>query len=108
MKSRNLKVLLSLVFVLASALSAPTYCAPKEKQLTWATWAIAEEALKPTYMAMITTFMKDHPDVKIKPVTYPYAQYLDQLIISAASGNAPDIAHIKSEWLPRPRILLRY
>jgi multiple sugar transport system substrate-binding protein len=101
MKNRNFRVLLSLVFVLALFLPTLAYCSPKEKQLTWASWTIAEEALKPIYMSMLTTFMDKHPNVKIKPVTYPYAQYLDQLIISAASGNAPDIAHIKAEWLPQ-------
>lgn len=74
---------------------------PEEvKELTWATWAISEEALKPTYMSMIETFMEKHTDVKIEAVTYPYAQYKDQLVISAAAGNAPNMAHIKSEWMP--------
>lgn len=69
--------------------------------LTWATWALAEEALAPTYQAMVDTYMEEHPEVTIENVTYPYAQYLDQLIISASGGNAPDIAHIKQEWLPQ-------
>jgi multiple sugar transport system substrate-binding protein len=101
MKNRNCKVWLSLVFVLALLLPTLAYCAPKEKQLTWATWAVAEEALRPTYMSMVNTFMDAHPNVKIKVVSYPYSQYLDQLIISAAAGNAPDFAHIKAEWLPQ-------
>ena len=101
MKKKQGRLLLGLVFILVLLVPAMGNCEPKEKQLTWATWAIAEEALKPTYMSMITTFMAEHPDVKITPVAYPYAQYLDQLIISAASGNAPNIAHIKSEWLPQ-------
>jgi multiple sugar transport system substrate-binding protein len=92
--------MLSLVFI--SVLSLPTlaYCGPKEKQLTFSSWFFAEERLKPTFMALLTTFKKKHPNVKFKPVAYPHAQYLSQLIILAASGAAPDVMHIKAEWLP--------
>lgn len=70
------------------------------KEISWATWAVSEEALKPIYMSMVETYMEDHQDVTVNVVTYPYAQYKDQLIISAAASNAPDIAHIKKEWMP--------
>lgn len=109
---RILSLILSAIIVLSFAAcgssssttqqqnSQTTTKAAEQKNLTWATWAISEEALKPTYMSMITTFMDKNPDVKIEAVSYPYAQYKDQLIISATAGNAPDIAHIKSEWMP--------
>lgn len=72
----------------------------EKKTFVWATWAITEEALRPTYMAMAETFMEKNSDVHIDTLSYPYAQYNDQLIISAAAKNAPDIAHVKAEWLP--------
>lgn len=75
--------------------------AEEKTTLKWATWALAEEALAPTYQAMVDTYMEKNPNVEIENVTYPYGQYLDQLIISASGGNAPDIAHIKQEWLPQ-------
>ncbi len=74
--------------------------AEEKKKVTWATWAVSEEALKPTYMSMVETYMANHPDVEIEVVTWPYAQYKDQLIIAAAAGNAPDVCHVKAEWIP--------
>ena len=68
--------------------------------VTWASWALAEESLKPIYMSMIEEFMRQNPDIKVETVAYPYAQYKDQIIISAAAGNAPDVVHIKEEWVP--------
>jgi ABC-type glycerol-3-phosphate transport system substrate-binding protein len=99
-KNWNFKVVLSLVFILVLFLPKLTYCRHKEKQLTFSSWIFAEERLQPTFMALLTTFRENHPQVKIKPVSYPHAQYLSQLIISAASGNAPNVMHIKAEWLP--------
>lgn len=72
----------------------------EKKKFTWASWTFSEEALKPTYMAMAENFMKANPDVEIETITYPYAQYKDQVIISAAASNAPDVAHVKAEWIP--------
>jgi ABC-type glycerol-3-phosphate transport system substrate-binding protein len=100
MKNRHCKVMLSLMFISVLFLPALTYCRPKEKELTFSSWVFAEERLKPTFMALLNTFRENHPRVKIKPVSYPHAQYLSQLIILAASGNAPDVMHIKAEWLP--------
>jgi multiple sugar transport system substrate-binding protein len=67
---------------------------------SWATWCLSEESLEPTYDAMAKTFISKNPNVQIEYVTYPYANYKDQLIISAAAENSPDISHIKAEWLP--------
>lgn len=84
----------------SSAPSEPEAGTGEPKEISWATWAVSEEALKPTYMSMVETYMEQHQEVTVKVVTYPYAQYKDQLIISAAASNAPDIAHIKKEWMP--------
>jgi len=67
--------------------------------ITWASWALAEEALKPIYMSMVNSFMEENPNILVETVAYPYAQYKDQLIISASADNAPDVAHIKEEWV---------
>jgi len=85
----------------AATTAAQTTAASNEKKtFSWATWALSEESLKPTYMAMAQTFMDANPNVTIETVAYPYAQYKDQLVISAAASNAPDIAHVKAEWVP--------
>ncbi len=83
----------------SAAPSEPAASAGEPKEISWATWTVSEEALKPIYMSMVETYMEQHPEVTINVVTYPYAQYKDQLIISAAASNAPDIAHIKKEWM---------
>ncbi len=69
--------------------------------IQWASWVFAEESQQPTYMAMVDSFVAENPDITVELSAQPYAQYLDQLLISAAGGNAPDVAHIKAEWLPQ-------
>lgn len=98
-KIRFVALLLSVVMLMTVAMIG-TAAAEEKNKITWATWCVSEEALKPTYMAIANTYMEQHPDVEIEVVTWPYAQYKDQLIISAAADNAPDIAHVKKEWLP--------
>lgn len=70
--------------------------------LTWASWALAEESLYPTYSAMAQTFMDKNENITIQmDGSQAYSTYLDQLIVSAIGGTAPNIAHIKAEWLPQ-------
>ena len=78
--------------------------APASKPVTlkWASWALAEEKLYPTYAAMANTFMEANKDITIEmDGSQAYSTYLDQLIVSAAGGTAPNVAHIKAEWLPQ-------
>lgn len=78
--------------------------APASKPVTlkWASWALAEEKLYPTYAAMANTFMDANKDIKIEmDGSQAYSTYLDQLIVSAIGGTAPNVAHIKAEWLPQ-------
>lgn len=78
--------------------AAPAETEEEIIEITWATWALAEESLYDIYMSMIESFMEAHPNVKINTLTYPYSQYKDQLMIAAAGGNAPTFAHIKADW----------
>lgn len=72
------------------------------RHLKWASWALAEEKLYPTYAAMANTFMDANKDIKIEmDGSQAYSTYLDQLIVSAIGGTAPNVAHIKAEWLPQ-------
>lgn len=101
MRKRVIISLLLLVVLLGTLVGGGKSEVKQEEKtkITWASWALAEEALRPTYMAMAEAFMRENPDIEIETVAYPYAQYKDQLIISAAAGNAPDLAHIKEEWV---------
>ncbi len=69
--------------------------------LKWASWVFAEEAQLPTYKAMSDNYMSKNSNVTVELDSNPYAQYLDQLLIAAAAGSTPDVAHIKAEWLPQ-------
>ncbi len=76
--------------------------ATKPVTLKWASWALAEEKLYPTYAAMANTFMEANKDITIEmDGSQAYSTYLDQLIVSAIGGTAPNVAHIKAEWLPQ-------
>ena len=76
--------------------------ASKPVTLKWASWALAEEKLYPTYAAMANTFMEANKDITIEmDGSQAYSTYLDQLIVYAIGGTAPDVAHIKAEWLPQ-------
>lgn len=69
---------------------------------TFASWALAEETLEPIYASTATTFMDQNPNVTIElDGSQAYSTYLDQLLVSAISGTAPNVAHIKEEWLPQ-------
>lgn len=72
----------------------------QNRKFSWATWALSEEAIKSIYLSMATTFMDANPGVTIETVSFPYVQYKDQLVIAAAANNAPNIAHVKTEWIP--------
>lgn len=67
--------------------------------ITWGTWCMSEESLAPTYQKMLDVFMERNPDIKIECVTYPYANYKDQMVIAAVANNAPDVMHIKADWM---------
>ena len=76
--------------------------ATKPVTLKWASWALAEEKLYPTYAAMANTFMEANKDITIEmDGSQAYSTYLDQLIVSAIGGTAPNVAHIKAVWLPQ-------
>ena len=76
--------------------------APAEPvRFTFASWAFSEEALLPSYSGAVNAYVESRDQMSVEFVTYPYAQYLEQLIVSAAANNAPEFAHIKDEWIPQ-------
>lgn len=81
----------------ATTAAAATSGAPVE--LTWANWAGSEDATKQAVAEMIKGFEAKYPNVKVKSVPYPFNQMKDQLLISAAGGNAPDIAQVHVTWV---------
>jgi ABC-type glycerol-3-phosphate transport system substrate-binding protein len=104
-------VLLFMVFLLA--FSALIYAkggsqsvgtggeAKKPVKLVWADWALAEDVLRPIYQSCVDAFNAKNPDVQVELFYLPYANYLDQLLIAGAAGNAPDVIRVKNEWIPQ-------
>ena len=75
--------------------------AEDKTEISYTSWALAEESLVPIYGGAVEAFMADNPDVVVDySRTNPYADYLTQLKKDAGARTAPYVAHIKAEWLP--------
>jgi len=48
---------------------------------------------------MIQNFETQNPDIKVKPVTLPYAEVRDQLMIQAAGKTLPDVVGVDPQWM---------
>ena len=102
-RKQNMKKIVALLLAVMMIASLSAVAVAEEKTtISWTSWALAEEKLLPVYGGSADAFMADNPDVVVDySQTNPYAQYLDQLLVAATAGNAPDVAHIKAEWLPQ-------
>lgn len=69
--------------------------------IVWGDWMLSEDAYAPIYQAMVDSYTSTHPENTVETYYTPYSAYLDQLLVAAAAGNAPDVVHIKAEWLPQ-------
>ena len=93
---------LSLILAMLMLVSCCSFAVADEPvEISYTSWALAEEHLVPIYGGSCDAFMEDNPDIKVDySQTNPYADYLSQLKIAAANDKAPYVAHIKAEWLP--------
>ncbi|MDR0656700.1 MAG: sugar ABC transporter substrate-binding protein [Treponema sp.] len=73
----------------------------KRIKIVYGDWALAEDVLQPIYQKCIDSFTSKNPDIDIETFSMPYANYLDQLLIAGAVGNAPDAIRAKNEWVPQ-------
>lgn len=73
----------------------------EEVSIVWGDWMLSEDAYVGIYGAMVDNFDDAYDNITVETYTQPYSSYLDQLLIAAAAGNGPDVAHIKAEWLPQ-------
>ncbi|BER93439.1 MAG: multiple sugar transport system substrate-binding protein [Candidatus Atribacteria bacterium] len=48
---------------------------------------------------MIKDFELQNPNIKVKPVTLPYAEVRDQLLIQAAGKTLPDVVGVDPQWM---------
>ncbi len=67
--------------------------------LTFSTWTITEETFGSPIQVMLGKFQEANPNVDIKILGVPFAQYKDQLVIAATGGNPPDVIHGNSQTM---------
>ena len=48
---------------------------------------------------IVKNFEIANPDIKVKPVTLPYAEVRDQLLIQAAGKTLPDVVGVDPQWM---------
>ncbi|TWF58573.1 extracellular solute-binding protein [Neorhizobium alkalisoli] len=50
---------------------------------------------------LITNFQKANPDITVKQVTFPYADYQTRVIAANMAGNGPDVMQLFYGWLDK-------
>ena len=63
----------------------------------WQFWTDPE--IKPTIQAMVRDFEKQNPDIKVKLTDLTWANGHEKLAIAFASGSAPDVVELGSDWI---------
>ncbi|MBN1212757.1 MAG: extracellular solute-binding protein [candidate division Zixibacteria bacterium] len=63
----------------------------------WQFWT--DPGIKPTINAMVEDFEKANPDIKVKVTDLTWANGHEKLVMAFASGTAPDVVELGSDWL---------
>jgi len=74
--------------------------AAKPVEITFANWISVEDGTKEAYNQLIADFEKSHPNIKIKSIGIPFAQFKDQVLVGSAGGNPPDVAMSNQNFTP--------
>ncbi|WP_284645166.1 ABC transporter substrate-binding protein [Paenibacillus silviterrae] len=72
----------------------------KPVEITFANWISVEDGTKEAYNQLIADFEKKHPNIKVKSIGIPFAQFKDQVLVSSAGGNPPDVAMSNQNFTP--------
>lgn len=67
--------------------------------ITFGSWVFPEDSVNYIYQEILDNFMAKYPWITVDIYTNSYADYLEQLVVAAAAGTGPDVAHIKNTWL---------
>ncbi len=68
------------------------------KDTTFTSWSLNEAASKDIIQSFITAYEQKN-GAKIKTASYPYNEYLNQLVLQARGGNAVGAAQLDVAWL---------
>lgn len=82
-----------------AAPSAEPAAEHKPVTITFGSWVFPEDSVNYIYQEILDNFMAKYPWITVDIYTNSYADYLEQLVVAAAAGTGPDVAHIKNTWL---------
>lgn len=82
----------------AATQAAPTAAPAAAKEFTFTSWSLNEAASKDVLTGFISNYEKKSGS-KSKTPTYPYNEYLNQLLLQARGGNAIGAAQLDVAWL---------
>lgn len=63
-------------------------------------WQYKFDARVKTVDALITKFEKQNPDINVKQVTFPYAQYRTKIAAAMSANQGPDVLQLYYGWVP--------
>lgn len=66
--------------------------------VTFANWAITEDATRPGIEKMISHFEEQHPDIDIESRGIPYSDIATQVLRQAQAGNPPCVAELQGNY----------
>lgn len=71
---------------------------PGKATITFANWAITEDATRPGIVEMISHFEEQHPDIEIESRGIPYSDIATQVLRQAQAGNPPCVAELQGNY----------
>ncbi|SDS86728.1 carbohydrate ABC transporter substrate-binding protein, CUT1 family [Paenibacillaceae bacterium GAS479] len=80
--------------------AAPQSTTEKPVEISFANWISVEDGTKEAYNQLIAEFEKANPSIKVKSIGIPFAQFKDQVLVSSAGGNPPDVTMSNQNFTP--------
>jgi multiple sugar transport system substrate-binding protein len=72
-------------------------CRAKTALTWWQFWT--DPSIRPTIQTMVSEFEKENPDISVKMTDLTWANGHEKIVVSFASGTAPDILELGSDWI---------
>lgn len=67
------------------------------KAVNFTSWVFGTSGAGPTTRAV--SGFEQASGITVRPRSYPYEQYLNQMVLKSRSGNTTGVAHIDEEWM---------
>lgn len=72
-----------------------------QTKIEFASWQLAEKGRADKYNALLDSFAKSHPSIKIEKVVIPYPVFEQTMFTQAGQGGGPDVFFVADEALPK-------